>query len=69
MEPTVLVVEDEVAIVTMLRYNLEREGFKVLTTGDGEEAVLMVKEHKPDIIVLDWMLPSMSGVEVCKQLL
>lgn len=65
---TVLIVEDEVAIVTMLRYNLEREGFKVLATGDGEEAVNIVREQNPDIIVLDWMLPGMTGVEVCKQL-
>ena len=65
---TVLIVEDEVAIVTMLRYNLEKEGFRVLATGDGEEAVTMVKDHKPDIIVLDWMLPGMTGIEVCKQL-
>ncbi len=68
METSVLIVEDETAIVTMLRYNLEREGFKVYTTGDGEEAVTMVREYRPDIIVLDWMLPSMTGVEVCKQL-
>jgi two-component system, OmpR family, phosphate regulon response regulator PhoB len=65
---TVLIVEDEVAIVTMLRYNLEREGFRVLATGDGEEAVSMVRDHNPDVIVLDWMLPGMTGVEVCKQL-
>ena len=68
METSVLIVEDEAAIVTMLRYNLEREGFKVYTTGDGEEAVVMVKEYMPDIIVLDWMLPSKTGVEVCKEL-
>ncbi len=68
METSVLIVEDEAAIVTMLRYNLEREGFRVYTTGDGEEAITMVKEYKPDIIVLDWMLPSMTGVEVCKHL-
>lgn len=68
METSVLIVEDETAIVTLLRYNLEREGFKVYSTGDGEEAVTMVKECKPDIIVLDWMLPSMTGVEICKQL-
>ena len=65
---TVLIVEDEIAIVTMLRYNLEKEGYRVLATGDGEEAVTMVKDHKPDIIVLDWMLPGMTGIEVCKQL-
>ena len=68
METSVLIVEDEAAIVTLLRYNLEREGFKVYSTGDGEEAVGMVRDYKPDIIVLDWMLPSMSGVEICKQL-
>lgn len=68
MEPTVLVVEDEEAIVTMLAYNLEREGFKVFSTDDGEEAIVMVKEKRPDVIVLDWMLPSMSGIEVCRRL-
>jgi two-component system phosphate regulon response regulator PhoB len=68
LETSVLIVEDEVAIVTLLRYNLEREGFRVYSTGDGEEAITMVKEYKPDVIVLDWMLPSMSGVDVCKQL-
>lgn len=68
METSVLIVEDEVAIVTLLRYNLEREGFRVYSTGDGEEAVTMVKEYRPDIIVLDWMLPSMTGIEIAKQL-
>lgn len=68
METSVLIVEDESAIVTLLKYNLEREGFRVYSTGDGEEAVTMVKEYKPDVIVLDWMLPSMSGIEICKQL-
>ncbi|TAE83650.1 MAG: phosphate regulon transcriptional regulatory protein PhoB [Alphaproteobacteria bacterium] len=68
METSVLIVEDEVAIVTMLRYNLEREGFRVYSTGDGEEAVTMVKEYHPDIVVLDWMLPSMTGIEICKQI-
>ena len=67
-ETTVLIVEDEIAIVTMLRYNLEQEGFRVVTTQDGEEAVNMVKDHKPDIIVLDWMLPGMSGIDICKQI-
>jgi two-component system phosphate regulon response regulator PhoB len=68
LEISVLIVEDEVAIVTLLRYNLEREGFRVYSTGDGEEALAMVKEHRPDVIVLDWMLPSMSGIDICKQL-
>ncbi len=64
----ILIVEDEVAIVTLLRYNLEKEGYAVFATGNGDEAVNMVKEHRPDIIVLDWMLPGMTGVEICKQI-
>ncbi len=68
METSILLVEDEEAIVTMLRYNLEKEGYKVYSTDDGEEALTMVKEHRPDVIVLDWMLPSMSGIEVCEAL-
>ena len=68
MDTTILIVEDEEAIVTMLRYNLEKEGYNVESTDDGEEALTMVKEHRPDIIVLDWMLPSMSGIEVCEAL-
>ena len=63
---TVLVVEDEEAIMTLLKYNLEKEGFSVLTAMDGEDALCQVREYKPDIMVLDWMLPSMTGVEVCK---
>ncbi|MGB1540277.1 MAG: phosphate regulon transcriptional regulator PhoB [Rickettsiales bacterium] len=65
---SVLVVEDEEAIMTLLKYNLEKEGFKVATAMDGEEALAQVKSSNPDIIVLDWMLPSMTGVEVCKSL-
>lgn len=65
---SVLIVEDEEAIMTLLRYNLEKEGFKVACAMDGEDAMTQVKEYKPDIIVLDWMLPSMSGMEVCKAL-
>lgn len=68
IETKVLIVEDEVAIVTMLRYNLEREGFKVYYTGDGDEAVGLVKAHHPDVIVLDWMLPGMSGIDICAEL-
>ncbi len=67
-ETKVLIVEDEVAIVTLLKYNLEKEGYTVVSTGDGEEALTLVKEHNPDIIVLDWMLPGMTGIEICKQI-
>jgi len=52
----------------MLRYNLEREGFRVHTSADGEEAIYMIKQIKPDIIVLDWMLPSKTGVDICKEI-
>ncbi len=68
MNPLVLVVEDETALITLLRYNLEREGFRVATAGDGEEALLVAREQKPDLVLLDWMLPLLSGIEVCRQL-
>jgi two-component system phosphate regulon response regulator PhoB len=68
LKTKVLLVEDEAAIVALLRYNLEKEGFTVFATGDGDEAVGMVKAHRPDVIVLDWMLPGMSGVDICSEL-
>ena len=68
MAEKILIVEDEAALVTLLRYNLEREGFEVSEAGDGEEALLRAEETKPDLIVLDWMLPVMSGIEVCRRL-
>jgi two-component system phosphate regulon response regulator PhoB len=68
MKPRVLIVEDESALVELLRYNLEQSGFKVMVAGDGEEALASVQEDVPDIILLDWMLPLMSGIEVCRQL-
>jgi two-component system phosphate regulon response regulator PhoB len=67
-KPLVLVVEDEAALVTLLRYNLEREGFEVIEARDGEEALLLAKERRPDLVLLDWMLPLVSGIEVCRQL-
>ena len=68
MKPLVLIVEDEAPLVTMLRYNLEREGFAVDAAGDGEEALLRISERKPDAVLLDWMLPLVSGLEVCRQI-
>jgi two-component system, OmpR family, phosphate regulon response regulator PhoB len=68
MKPLVLVVEDENALVTMLRYNLEKEGFAVSTADDGEEALARIAERKPDAVLLDWMLPLVSGIEVCRQI-
>jgi two-component system phosphate regulon response regulator PhoB len=68
LKPTVLVAEDESALVTLLRYNLEREGYRVIDTQDGEEALLIASEEKPDVIILDWMMPQLSGIEVCRRL-
>src|SRR3977135_3811011 len=67
-EPTVLVVEDESALSTLLRYNLEREGYRVFEAKDGEEALLLADEATPDLVLLDWMLPQLSGIEVCRRL-
>ena len=67
-KPLVLVVEDEAALATMLRYNLEKQGFRVEEAVDGPEALTMIAEHTPDLVLLDWMLPVMSGIEVCRQL-
>ena len=68
LKPTVLIAEDEGALVTLLRYNLEREGYRVLEAQDGEEALLVAAEEKPDLVLLDWMLPQLSGIEVCRRL-
>ena len=68
MQHTVLIVEDEPAQAEMLSYNLEKEGYRVLLAGDGEEGLLLAREMVPDVIVLDWMLPGLSGIEVCRQL-
>lgn len=67
-EPTVLVVEDETALATLLRYNLEREGYRVVEARDGEEGLMVAEESNPDLIILDWMLPQISGIEVCRRL-
>ena len=67
-KPYVLVVEDEAALATMLRYNLEKQGFRVEEAVDGQEALTRISEAAPDIVLLDWMLPVMSGIEVCRQI-
>jgi two-component system phosphate regulon response regulator PhoB len=67
-KPTILVVEDEVPLLTLLRYNLEKQGFRVEEAADGQEALLRVAEARPDLVLLDWMLPALSGIEVCRQL-
>ncbi|MEM8871916.1 MAG: phosphate regulon transcriptional regulator PhoB [Pseudomonadota bacterium] len=64
----VLVVEDEEALRQLLSYNLGKEGFDVALSGDGDEALIAMDEEKPDLVLLDWMLPHVSGVEICRQL-
>ncbi|MCF8469094.1 MAG: phosphate regulon transcriptional regulator PhoB [Sneathiella sp.] len=64
----ILVVEDEPAMVELLRYNLESEGFDVASAHDGDEAMLAIEEQQPDMLLLDWMLPKISGIEICRRL-
>jgi two-component system phosphate regulon response regulator PhoB len=66
--PRVLVVEDEAALATLLRYNLEKQGFRVDEAADGQEALTRIGEDAPDLVLLDWMLPTLSGIEVCRQI-
>ena len=68
MKPYLLIVEDEAALVELLRYNFEKEGFRVASAADGEAALVAVAEVTPDLIVLDWMLPGASGLEICRRL-
>src|SRR6201995_2770113 len=67
-KPLVLVVEDEAPLLTILRYNLEKQGFRVEEAADGQEALTKIAENQPDLVLLDWMLPVMSGIEVCRQI-
>ncbi len=67
-QPLIMVVEDEAAISTLLEYNLTREGYDVRIAADGEEGLLRIEEDGPDLVVLDWMLPKISGIEVCRRL-
>jgi len=66
--PYVLIVEDEDALATLLKYNLDKEGHEVAVASDGEEALVTIDERLPDLVVLDWMLPKVSGIEVCRRL-
>ena len=68
MSARILVVEDEEALTTLLRYNLDAEGYDVETVARGDDADTRLKEHIPDLIVLDWMLPGLSGIELCRRL-
>ena len=66
MAARILVVEDEEARTTLLRYNLESEGYEVETVARGDDADTRMKERIPDLVVLDWMLPEVSGLEICR---
>lgn len=68
MSATILVVEDEKSISTLIQYNLEKEGFKVHTFETGEEGFEQIKKNLPDLVLLDWMLPDLSGIDICKQI-
>jgi two-component system phosphate regulon response regulator PhoB len=67
MPATILVVEDEADLSVLMRYNLEAEGFRVLTAESGDEAAEILQETVPDLILLDWMLPGLSGIELCRR--
>lgn len=68
MLPKIAVVEDEEALSVLLRYNLEAEGFEVDTILRGDEAEIRLQERLPDLLILDWMLPGVSGIELCRRL-
>ena len=68
MTPHILILEDEDALATLLQYNLEKEGYRVSLAQDGEEGLMQAEEEAPDLVLLDWMLPKVSGIEVCRRL-
>lgn len=68
MAVKILIIEDESALVVLLRYNLEAEGYRVSVATTGEEAKLLLDEERPDLVILDWMLPGVSGIEICRQI-
>jgi len=68
MKPRILIVEDEQALNLLLRYNLESEGFDVDVVERGDDAETRIRENTPDLVILDWMLPGVSGIEICRRL-
>lgn len=68
MTALILIVEDEPPQAELLQYNLEKAGFRTLTATDGEMALRLVEEEEPDLVLLDWMLPEISGIEICRRL-
>jgi two-component system phosphate regulon response regulator PhoB len=67
LTPYILVAEDEDALATLLQYNLEKDGYEVGVAADGEDALVQMDERPPDLLLLDWMLPKVSGIEVCRR--
>ena len=67
MKPYVLIAEDEKAVSELLLYNLRKEDYDVGIAGDGEETLIMIDERAPDLLLLDWMLPKVSGIEICRR--
>ena len=68
MPAKVLIVEDEDALVTLLTYNLEADGYDVVVSKSGNDALVVLAEEQPDIVILDWMLPGIAGIEICRQI-
>lgn len=68
MSPRILIVEDEETLLELLRYNFERTGYAVEVIANGDQAAARLKESVPDLLVLDWMLPGLSGIELCRRL-
>ncbi len=68
MTAQILIVDDEIDLVRLVRYNLEKEGFQVLTAYDGKTTFAQIREHEPDLLILDLMLPDMSGIKICNQI-
>jgi two-component system phosphate regulon response regulator PhoB len=67
-KPTLLLVEDDRALADLLMWHFEREGYDIVRTADGDEALLLAEEHSPDVVILDWMIEGVSGIEVCRRL-
>ncbi|MEM9938854.1 MAG: phosphate regulon transcriptional regulator PhoB [Pseudomonadota bacterium] len=67
MKPFIVIAEDEASVSELLRYNLESQGYETATATDGDEAMLLLDERTPDLMLLDWMLPKVSGIEICRR--
>lgn len=67
MKPFIVIAEDEKSVSELLRYNLEAEGYETAVASDGDEAMLLIDERIPDLMLLDWMLPKISGIEICRR--